>query len=42
MGKRVHFKLSFKLRNKQRFEFVAATLCLKIIFVRKLSSEHEE
>lgn len=42
MGKRLHFKLSFKLRNNQRFEFVAATGCLKIIFVRNLSSEHEE
>lgn len=38
----VHLKLSFKLRNSQRAEFVAATGCLKNIFVRNLSSDHEE
>jgi hypothetical protein len=42
MGKSLHFKLSFKLRNNQSFECVAATGCLKNIFVRNLSSDHEE
>jgi hypothetical protein len=42
MDKRLHFKLNFKLRNNQRFEYVAATGCLKNIFVRNLSSDQEE
>jgi hypothetical protein len=42
MGKSLYFKLSFKLRNNQIFEYVAATGCFKYIFIRNLSSVHEE